>query len=155
MRIAPFFTAALLFLALVKSAAAQYWIGLAMTEEGTELLADSDSIKPIMGDRVAVWTYRRGGAPFLLKDGRVRYSYRSRYFVDCSKNQIGTNEAIWYDAYGKVLNKYLYPNPEMDLTSPNTNGESVFLFACDAAFRRKQTEWYESFKLDPAVVPQL
>jgi hypothetical protein len=144
---------ALLMLAFVESANAQYWVGLALSVDGTELLADTDSIKPIMGDRVAIWAYRRGGPPLFLKDGRVRYSYKTRYFADCSKNQIGTNEAIWYDSEEKVLNRYLYPIPEMDLTTPNTNGESVFLFACDAAHRKKQTEWYESFNAPKVKAP--
>lgn len=138
-------TFAILASSLSQSAHADNWIGLALSTDGTELLADPDSLKPIMGDRVAIWTYRKGGPFFTLKDGRVRHSYRTRYFADCSRNQVGTNEAIWYDAEGKTLNRYLWPVPEMEPITPNTNGESVFLFACDPAHRSKQTEWYESF----------
>lgn len=144
----------LLMLAFSESAFTQTWIGLVLSIDKTEVLADVDSIKPIMGDRVAIWTYNRNGPPKTLKDGRVRYSYKHRYFADCSRNQIGTAEAIWYGAEGNVLNRYLWPRPEMEPAIPESNGESIFLFACDAAHRKSQTEWYESIGAPKVKAPE-
>lgn len=131
--------------AAATSAGAQIdqWIGLTLSDDGTEVKASANSIRPVMGDRVTMWTLSLRGPPRRLKSGEVVTYSRSRWFADCSRRTLGLTEFVDYNDDGKVVLRHSIPQPGMTPVDAESVGELIFQFACDADFRAKQTEWYQ------------
>jgi hypothetical protein len=136
-------TASLAAVASFANAQIDQWIGLTLSGDGTEVKASATSIKPVMGDRVTMWTLSLRGPPRQLKNGEVATYGRSRWFADCSRKALGLTEIVDYNDDGKVVLRNSIPQPVMEPVARDSVGELIFQFACDVEFRAKQTEWYQ------------
>ncbi len=130
-----------------------HWIGLTLADDGTEVKASANSIKPVMGDRVTMWTLSLGKPPQRLKSGEIATYGRSRWFADCSRNTLGLTETTDYNDDGKVVLRTSIPQPEMKTVGRDSVGEIIFQFACNSDFRAKQTEWYKDPRNKPMPNP--
>jgi hypothetical protein len=119
------------------------WIGLTLSEDGTEIKAAPNTIKPVMGDRVTMWTLSLRGPPRRLKNGEVATYGRSRWFADCSRNSLGLAEVLDYNDNGDVVLRFNVPQTTMENVRTESVAEIIFQFACNANFRAKQIEWFE------------
>jgi hypothetical protein len=119
------------------------WIGLTLSEDGTEIKAAPNTIKPVMGNRVTMWTLSLRGPARRLKNGEVVTYGRSRWFADCSRNSLGLAEGIDYNDNGDIVLRYSVPQTIMENVRAESVAERIFQFACNADFRARQIEWFE------------
>jgi hypothetical protein len=150
------FVLAMMSAALQAHAQIERSIGLAHSEDGSDVKIFPDSLRPVMGDRVTVWILETGRPPYRLKSGEVTTHGRKRYFADCSRLTLGLAEYFDYNDAGQIVLRYSYPQPTMERIRAGSLGARIFFFACNADFRSRQVHWYNNpTGGDPPLPPEV